>query len=609
MPGIHRRRRGNGRDAGRRGAEARRAGRRFGAGGEFDRGGVGPRERARKARRDEEHDLRAGVVVEGVREETSRDRQLAQERNTIGGAPLVVADEPGQHLRLAVAQPEIGRRGAGAELVGERARGRLHRLRDVAHLEADLHVDLVLERDERLDFQLQADVEIGDRLGDEAAGRGGGGGDDRHAVADVDACLLLVLHADARIGERVGDAVLLLEREEEERIGEGELHHVRVAVVPFTQRQRAGRAGGADQADGERVGILDAELEELVAVHLHDLDLEHHFRLGEVLRGDQALRQLDRRRRVLQHEQVDFLVDEDVARLDERADHVRGLLDVGVREIEALHHELLVLALLLRRVRVDEHRVLGEHLVLERIGEHRHADRLLDGGVAQRDAGALVGAHIAIEDEIDAGGALQHLEDVPQRHLAQIERDRLGDGGPELHRGDRGLQQPLVDRALQPPRLAMLRVLGEHRPQDVLRLAGLARLHQLLGFGDERPMAPVGVDLRQARLRARVARIVRLHARIERLRLVVAPGLPQHFGLREPLPGERVAEAKVLTAKPLVTGALAHRLLEHRERLVAAPGAVVLAGLLDGTRRRGASGKEHDENERSFHGKSPGGCA
>src|SRR5207248_9143984 len=202
------------RDRGRRGTQARRAGRGFGAGGELDRGGVRPRERARKPRRDEEHDLGAVVVVERMREEASGDRQVADEGHAVGGSPVVGADQAGEHLRLAVAQPQVGGRGARAELVGERAGARFHRLGDVAYLEADLHADLVVERDQRLDLELEADVEVGHRFGDEAAGGGCGGGNHRYAIADVDARLLLVLHPDARVGERVADAVLLLEREE-----------------------------------------------------------------------------------------------------------------------------------------------------------------------------------------------------------------------------------------------------------------------------------------------------------------------------------------------------------------------------------------------------------
>src|SRR6185295_8370071 len=99
-----------------------------------------------------------------------------------------------------------------------------------------LDADLVFQVHERLDLELEADVEVVHRLGDEAAGRRGRGGDHRHAVADVDARLLLVLHPDARIGEHAGGAVLLAQLEQEQRIGERELHQVGAAVQPLGER-------------------------------------------------------------------------------------------------------------------------------------------------------------------------------------------------------------------------------------------------------------------------------------------------------------------------------------------------------------------------------------
>src|SRR5207249_102367 len=156
---------------------------------------------------------------------------------------------------FTVAQPQVGGRVARADLVGQRVGRAFHFLHDVADFEPDLYAHLVIEVDERLDLELEADVEIGHRLGDEAAGRRRGGSDHRHAVADVDARLLLVLHPDARIGEDVGAAVRLVQVKDEQRIGEGQAHQVRVAVLPFAQRDAARGAGGPDQADGERVRV------------------------------------------------------------------------------------------------------------------------------------------------------------------------------------------------------------------------------------------------------------------------------------------------------------------------------------------------------------------
>ena len=290
---------------------------------------------------------------------------------------------------------------------------------------ADLDPDFVLQVDQRLDLELEADVEVVHRLRDEAAGRRRGGGDHRHAVADVDARLLLVLDADARVGEHVGAAVLLAQLEQEQRVGERELHQLRAAVLPFGQGEGARHARGADQADRERVREADAELEQPARADLQHLDFQHHLRLGQVVRGDQPLGQAHRVRRVLDHQQVQLLVDEQVARLHQRAHHVGGLLHVGVGEVEALHHQLLVLALLLRRVRIDQQRVLVHHLLVELVGGEHQADQLLGLGVAQHDGGAQVGAHVAVEHEVHPGAAREGVEHRAQRHVAQLEGDRL----------------------------------------------------------------------------------------------------------------------------------------------------------------------------------------
>ena len=221
-------------------ASARRAARDLGAGGELGGARLRARERAHQARRDEQHDLGLGGGVARAGEQAPEIRQVAQARHPVCALAILVADQPGEDLGLAVAQPQRGGGVARADLVGERAAADGADLaRDVAHLERDLDADLVVQVDERLDLELEPDVEVAHRLGDEAAGGGGGGGDHRHAVADVDPRLLLVLHADARVGEHAGGAVLLAQLEQEQRVGERELHQLRAAVLPFGQADGA----------------------------------------------------------------------------------------------------------------------------------------------------------------------------------------------------------------------------------------------------------------------------------------------------------------------------------------------------------------------------------
>ncbi len=485
----------------------------------------------------------------------------------------------------------------------------MHRARDVAHLQADLDADLVVEIDERLDLELQADVEIAHRFGDEAARGGGGGGDHRHAVADVDLGFLLVLHPDARVGEHVGRAVLLAQREDEERIGEGEAHQVRVAADPFRQAEHAGRAAGdgdaaarrgrggaaADEAQRDRAGIAQAELEQAVVADFDDLDLEQHLGLGEVLGGDQALGEAHRVRRVLQHDQVQLLVEEDVARLHQRADHVRRLLHVCVCDVESLHHQLLVLAQLLRRVGVDEHRGLVDDLLLELVAHQDEAHHLLEVLVAHRERAALIGAHVLVEHEAHAGGALKDVEHRAHRHVAQLERDRLVRGGPDAHRREGGLRELLVDHALQALRVALLGVLHQHRPQHVLRLPELLRPHQLLGGREDGAVALIGLERREAGARPGVRRVVALDLQVERLGRLELAGGAQRLGLRQPAGVRRIAHAEVFLAEEAVLGCIGARFLQHLHRVPGAAFVHGLARLADGAVGGAACGEQGRE--------------
>jgi hypothetical protein len=151
--------------------------------------------------------------------------------------------------------------------------------------------------------------------------------------------------------------------------------------------------------------------------------------------------------------------------------------------------------------------------------------------------------------------------------------------------------------ALQPARVFLLRVLGEHRPQHVLRLAELAAAHELLGLRGEGAVAPVGLDLGESGGGARVRLVVRQDAPVERLGGVEALGLPQRLGLRQPLRSDEVAHAVVLGAQRDVLGVLARGLLQHRERLVAAAVVEALARVVDRRGPRGAGREQEKEGE------------
>ncbi len=80
----------------------------------------------------------------------------------------------------------------------------------IADLKADLHRYLVLQGDRGLHVQLEPYIQIAYRGGDAYVGSGGGG-DNRHLVADEYFCLLTVFHPNAGIGKNVDNCLGLLE--------------------------------------------------------------------------------------------------------------------------------------------------------------------------------------------------------------------------------------------------------------------------------------------------------------------------------------------------------------------------------------------------------------
>ena len=487
---------------------------------------------------------------------------------------------------------------------------------DVADLESDLDADIVLEIDQGLDLQLQAYVEVAHRLGNKAPRHRGSRGDHRDAVADVDLRLFLVLHADAGIGEQVGPAVGLPEREEKERIGEGEAHEVLIARAQFGQGESAGRSGGpgrggaADEAHGRRAREAHTQLQQPVVADFQHLDFEHHLRLGDVLRRDQLFREANGVRRVLHHQEVQLFVDEDVARLEDGANQVRGLPHVRVGDVEALDDEILVFAQLLRRVRVDERRGLVQDLLLELVGREDQLDDVLDLRVTHDDRGPQVGAHVLVEQEVEIRRARDHVEYGAQGHIFQLEGYGLGDRASQLKEGDSGLGRLLLDQPLQLACLALSRVLREHRSESVPGVAVSFGFHELVHLAEEGTVAHVHLHLRETLRRPRVGRIVLEHPAIKLVGRFELRSSPQGLRLHEPLCGGELAQAEILRAVGVVLGILPRRLFERRERLVRAAFVQQRSRVPDERVAR-AGGDERQGQRRAnglrggFHGGSP----
>ena len=527
-------------------AQRRRAHQRLGAGGKVVTGEGRGDDVAHDARSDQQHDLGARGLVAFGREQAADHRQVTQSGQAPVAAALFVVDQAGKHLGLAVLEAQRGRRAAGADLVGERALRPGHFAHDVADLERDLDRDLVVQGHARHHVELETDIQIADR-GRHADVGGGGGGEHRHLLADMHLCLGAVLDPDARIGEQRGVAVLGAQTQHGSGVGDEGHQAAGVVEVDHAVLQGADVLP-VDRAPADLLREFEADLAQLGAAHFQHLDLEHHLRLGDVERGDQALGQAHRLGGVLDDQQVELLVDEHVARLHHLLDQVERLLHVGVGEVEAARHQLLVFALLGRRGRVDQHRVGVEQLAVDLLGGGEQLDDLVDRGVAHEDADQRVVAHVAVEHEVEPGGARQGLEHHAQRRVAELQVHLLRQRPSE--RGHRRLQQAaLVEFAQQAAGARIGGGFGQHRAHQAFGVGAVAA--RVGGLGLVQALQPAAlVDERvQAGARARVGGLDAEHLAVQALGLLELREGARALGLVEPAGGEGIAAGEVAGAQ------------------------------------------------------------
>ncbi|NKA91397.1 hypothetical protein GO305_05025 [Ralstonia solanacearum] len=448
-------------------------------------------------RRDLQHDLGLLVVAVVVREQAPKHRQLPKPRNLVGRVPILILDQAAENLGLAVLEPQRRRRIAGADLVSERAQAGLrvaarNDLGDVADLEAHLDADIVVPVHLGLDLQLDADIQVLDRLRiDRAAGaRHAGARDHGHLVADQDLGLLLVARADARARQQV-------------RVGIGQLEigrHRQPAGRELIDRQvmqRAPRACRGRRPEREAVRPVDAQIGEPVARHLQHLDFQHHLRLGQILRGDHPLGHADGLGRRPDRHGIGPFVGDDLLDLQKILQQRVDVLGVRVGQLERAHLEVLVFLLLGRRGRIDEHRVGVEHLLRELVLQQDHVDRVFERGIRDEDRGLQIDAHIAIEDDAQARRARQRFEHHAHVGIPELQRHRLAHDRRRgvLLFGGLLLQTPLLaDLAVEAQCAGIVRILREHTLDALGRAIIRAALHHPLRFLEHGAVAPVHID-------------------------------------------------------------------------------------------------------------------
>ena len=106
------------------------------------------------------NDLGLFCVTLMAGKESSKYRQLAESRDLVGRARIVVVDEAGEDLILPVLQPKYRRSGPGSDLICDRPLRCRQLVGDVAHFEVDLDFDFAVGRDNGRDFQFQSDIEV-----------------------------------------------------------------------------------------------------------------------------------------------------------------------------------------------------------------------------------------------------------------------------------------------------------------------------------------------------------------------------------------------------------------------------------------------------------------
>ena len=169
---------------------------------------------------------------------------------------------------------------------------------------------------------------------------------------------------------------------------------------------------------------LDAVLLQLVPVHLEDLDLDHHLRALLVHDVDDALGRRHLVRRVVDGERVGAGQRGHPPRAEHDAQEVDRLLQVGVGQEERLHHLLLVVAPLVRRVGQDHDHARVQDAVEGVADAGDRVQGLLEADVAQIDGDGLV-PELRVEHEVDPGRLAQRLVDLAQAGAAEGEAERL----------------------------------------------------------------------------------------------------------------------------------------------------------------------------------------
>ena len=198
-------------------------------------------------------------------------------------------------------------------------------------------------------------------------------------------------------------------------------------------------------------------------------------------------------RRVADDDQVGLVIHEQGLGTEHRLQQLLRLLRLRVGQVQGLDDLVLVFLLLRGGIGIDQDHVLGEHLAGKLVLPEHEFHRLLDGNVADEDAGLAVAAHILVEDEIDAGLAGEHLENHLGVRVAELQR--YGDlFAPAQLWSDTGRPEGHVDFRLQFRRRGESRILGQNLADLDLGRVQVPGIEFLLCASQHGRMLAVGLD-------------------------------------------------------------------------------------------------------------------
>ena len=218
------------------------------------------------------------------------------------------------------------------------------------------------------------------------------------------------------------------------------------------------------------------------------------------------------------------------------------------------------------RAGVDQHGVVVQRLAFELVGHRQHADHVVDAEVGDRQGDLDVGLDLAVEDEIDAGGARQGVEHRLQVGFAEVQRHRFSQRRLQ-HRGSGISHAPhlLVEVALQAKRPCVRRVLGQHLAQPAVGLVVAALRDQRLRLVNPLLLQAHRLDGFEPGARARVAGVDADDTAVQRSGIFEFVGAARGLGARKQRTDLHIALADHQHAVLAVLGLEADALLDLQQ--------------------------------------------